>query len=410
MASVRPAKRVFFPLDEQLALLPGQLTPLLQDHLTHLSTWMPFAKAARMLERFTGVSVSKATAQRHTEAVGIAYEAVQLAEVEHIEQDWPEVAAGPEKIVLGVDGAFVPLLHGEWAEVKTLVVGEVGEPVEVKGERVVLTHSLSYFSRLSEAETFQRLTLGELYRRRLETAAQVAAVSDGAEWIQGFVDYHCPEALRILDFPHAAERICQIGEVVLGAGYASLTAWQTRQLHHLKHTGPADLVANLTSFAAEHLTDELIAENLAYLNKRVMQLQYPTFQAQGWPIGSGIAESANKLVVEARLKGAGMHWARPSVNPMLALRNAVCNDRWDEAWQQSTAQIMRVGLVRRAVQPKRVAAPEPAPALVPATPAAAVEPHSDLIAPSKPAVKHPWRRTNYATKARMAEAGVQARK
>jgi hypothetical protein len=86
-------------------------------------------------------------------------------------------------------------------------------------------------------------------------------------------------------------------------------------------------VANLTSFAAEHLSEELVAENLAYLAKRVAQMQYPTFQADGWPIGSGIAESANKLVVEARLKGAGMHWARASMHPMLSLRNAVCNDR-----------------------------------------------------------------------------------
>ncbi len=410
MASARAAKRAFFPLDEELALLPGQLTPLLQDHLAHLGSWMPFAQASTMLERFTHVLVSKSTAQRHTEAVGLAYEAVQLAEVERIEQDWPQVEEGPPKLVVGVDGAFVPVLQGEWAEVKTLVVAEVGEPVQVKGEQVVPTHSLSYFSRLSEAETFQRLTLGELYRRRLETASQVAVVSDGAEWIQGFVDYHCPEALRILDFPHAAERICQIGEVVLGAGHASLAAWQKRQLHHLKHSGPSDLLANLTSFAAQHLTTQLVAENLAYLEKRVAQMQYPTFQACGWPIGSGIAESANKLVVEARLKGAGMHWARPSVNPMLALRNAVCNDRWDEAWQQSTAQIQRVGLVRRAVQPKCVAAPEPAPALAAPIPAAAVEPHADLSAPSKPAAKHPWRRTNYATKARMAQAGVQARK
>jgi hypothetical protein len=410
MASARAAKRAFFPLDEELALLPGQLTPLLQDHLAHLGSWMPFAKAASMLERFTHVSVSKASAQRHTEAVGIAYEAVQLAEVEHIEQDWPEVGVGPEKLVLSVDGAFVPLLKGEWAEVKTLVVGEVGQPIEVKGEVVVETHSLSYFSRLSEAETFQRLTLGELYRRRLESARQVAAVSDGAEWIQGFVDYHCPAAIRILDFPHAAERICQIGSVVLGAGHASLTAWQTRQLHQLKHTGPSELVANLTSFAAEHLGDELVSENLAYLEKRVTQLEYPTFQADGWPIGSGCVESANKLVVEARLKGAGMHWSRASVNGLLALRNAVCNDRWEEAWQQSTAQIVRAGLVRRAVQPKRVAAPEGAPAHAAPVGVPAVEPYSDPSTPSKGVATHPWRRTNYATKARMAQAGVRARK
>ena len=36
--------------------------------------------------------------------------------------------------------------------------------------------------------------------------------------------------------------------------------------------------------------------------------------------------AAIEQIVEARLKGAGMHWERTNVNPMLALRNAVCND------------------------------------------------------------------------------------
>ncbi|HLX57377.1 MAG TPA: hypothetical protein VKR83_10155 [Ktedonobacteraceae bacterium] len=67
-------------------------------------------------------------------------------------------------------------------------------------------------------------------------------------------------------------------------------------------------------------------------------MQYPTYQEAGWPIGSGMVESANKLVVEARLKGAGMHWERQHVNLMLVLRNAVCNHRWQETWHASTAQ------------------------------------------------------------------------
>jgi hypothetical protein len=45
---------------------------------------------------------------------------------------------------------------------KTLVVGEVGAPIERDGESVVQTHTLSYFSRLAEAEAGERLTLGEL--------------------------------------------------------------------------------------------------------------------------------------------------------------------------------------------------------------------------------------------------------
>jgi hypothetical protein len=370
---------------------------------------MPFAKAAVLLACFSHTRVSESTAQRQTETIGMAYQAVQLAEVERIERDWPEVEAGPAKLVLSADGAMVPLLGGEWAEVKTMVVGEVGEAYERAGERVVPTHSLSYFSRLADAETFQRLTLGELHRRRLETAAQVAAVSDGAEWIQHFVDYHCPAARRILDFPHAAERVCQIGEVVLGAGHASLAAWQKRHLHQLKHTGPSDALAALRTFAADQLDVPVVAENLAYLDKRLDQMQYPSFQAEGWPLGSGMVESANKLVVEARLKGAGMHWTRASVNPMLTLRNAVCNDRWEEAWRESSAQIRQAGVVRRPVQPKRVAAPEPPASLTPPLAAPVVERPAAVDPPSKPAAPHPWRRTNYATKARMAEAKAEAK-
>ena len=370
---------------------------------------MPFAHAAQMLSSFTQVSMSESSAQRLTEAIGLAYEAVQLAEVERIERDWPAVPCGPDQVVLSVDGAFVPVVHGEWAEVKTLVVGEVDHPTVGDGKTVVSTHSHSYFSRVAQAELFQRLTFGELYRRQVETAEQVASVSDGAEWIQGFIDFHAPTARRILDFPHAAQRICQIGEAVLGAQHASLRAWQTRQLHELKHHGAAGVLESLRSFAAAQLTDELVAENLAYLEKRAVQMQYPLFQAEGWPIGSGMVESANKLVVEARLKGAGMHWSRASVNGLLALRNAVCNDRWAEAWQQSVAQIGRVGMCRRPMQPKSEAAVEPAGPAPAASPVLPIMRPSDVGVQRKPPAEHPWRRRNYATKAAIALAGSQAK-
>lgn len=409
MDIVRTVAKGFFPLDDQLALLPGRLTPLLQDHLAHLGTWMPFAKASALLECFTGTHISESSAQRFTETIGVAYEAVQLAEVERIERDWPEVEAGPDKLVLSVDGAFVPVLHGEWAEVKTLVVADVGEPKLVDGKTVIPTHGHSYFSRLAEAEAFQRLTFGELYRRRVETAEQLAAVSDGAEWIQSFITFHAPSATRILDFPHAAQRICQIGEAVLGVEHASLRAWQTRTLHQLKHQGPSGVLKSLRSFAAGQLTKDVVSENMAYLEKRVAQLAYPSFQSQGWPIGSGMVESANKLVVEARLKGAGMHWSRTSVNPLLALRNAVCNDRWAEAWQQSAAHIRHSGVKRRPVEPKRKVAATPAEMVEACAPAVAKPKADDLITPPKPGANHPWRRTYQATKMRIQEQQRKAR-
>ena len=408
MAIVRPVRKAIFPLDKQLALLPGCLTPLLQEQLTRLGTWMPFAKAAALLASFTRTQVSESTAQRQTESVGLAYQTMQLAEVEHIEKEWPEVAAGPDKLVLSVDGAFVPVVRGEWVEVKTLVVGEVGDATLVDGQLLVPTHSQTYFSRVAEAEEFQRLTFAELYRRHLEAVEHIAFVSDGAEWIQGFIDFHAPEARRILDFPHAAQPICQIGEAVLGAEHASLRAWQTRKLHQLKHHGPTGVLDNLRSFAAAHLSMGVVAENLAYLEKRVAQMQYPTFLSEEWPIGSGMVESANKLVVEARLKGAGMHWSRLSVNPLLALRNAVCNDRWAEAWQQSAAHIRRCGVQRRPVEPKQKSTATPTEVVCAPAPAADVE-VVEQVRERKPAANHPWRRTYQATKARSVQEQRKAR-
>ena len=69
--------RVFSPLDEELALLPGSLFPRHQEGLVRLSSWMPFGKAAQLLQDLLEVSCSKATARRHTQAAGAAYVALQ---------------------------------------------------------------------------------------------------------------------------------------------------------------------------------------------------------------------------------------------------------------------------------------------------------------------------------------------
>ena len=197
-------------------MLPGQLTPRLQQSVVRLGTWMPFAQAADALEFFTGVRVSEPTVRRVTEGSGAAYVAVQTAAVETLEQTLPPAPVGPPVQLLSVDGAMVPLIHKEWAEVKTLALGTVGAPVLERGQWVVHTGELSYFSRLADAESFGRLALVETHRRGTETAHTVCAVSDGAEWIQGFVDLHRPDAVRILDFPHALGYVAQAGHAVYG--------------------------------------------------------------------------------------------------------------------------------------------------------------------------------------------------
>jgi len=322
----------FFPLDEELELLPGKLTPQAHEELVRLAGWMPFEKAVELFGDFTGIVVSKGVGRNCAEQAGAAYVEMQTEEAAYLEQKTPPAPAGADKLQISADGAMVPLLHGVWAEVRTLVIGEVQAPVCERGEWVVHTRNLSYFSRKVNAQEFGRLAVVEIQRRGVENAQAVAAVMDGADWEQGFTDYHCPGATRILDFAHAGEHVNAIGEWLYGEHTPESQAWLRDRLHRLKHEGPDHLLSEFEKLHRKRPTAEVISSNLAYLEKRKAQMQYPLFQAQGWPIGSGMVESGNKLVVEARLKGAGMHWAATSVNPMLALRNILCSGRWKEDW------------------------------------------------------------------------------
>jgi len=395
--------RPFFPLDEQLALLPGGLMPFMHECLVRLGAWMPFEKAAQFLFEMLGVVVSPATATRCTEAAGAAYVQLQTQEADQIERTAPPAPKGADKMVVSADGAMVPLRQGEWGEVRTLAVGEVALAKADREEGH--THHITYFSRLVDAKRFEHLSLVEIQRRGLEHSRQVAAVMDGADWLQSFVDYHCPQAVRILDFPHAAQRITQVGQTLLGEATPQASQWIGERLHQLKHQGPDQLLDELRQLQAHHPQVDLLSENLAYLEKRVRQMNYPHFQQQGWPIGSGMVERGNKLVVEARLKGAGLHWQRANVNPMLGLRNIVCSDRWSTEWpliarqlrQEARARRQRSREQRRLAKSPPVIPPAPAVSPQEAPMEQIEEPVQQLPQPPKergsrkPAANHPWR-------------------
>ncbi len=152
---------LFSPLDEQLGLLDGGLTPRVEETLVRLSSWMPYEAARELLEELLGVQVSKATTRRATLHTGQAALVVWEAQVERLKQEAPQAPVGAEKQALSGDGAMVHLVGGEWAEVKTLAMGEVTR--NQRGE--FCTQHLSYCSRLGAAAKFEEAPLLETHRR-----------------------------------------------------------------------------------------------------------------------------------------------------------------------------------------------------------------------------------------------------
>lgn len=172
----------------------------------------------------------------------------------------------------------------------------------------------------------------------------------------------------------------------------------------LKQRGPKPVLRWLRSVVRALDPGSRAHEDLAYVDKREALMQDPRYQADGWPIGSGMVESANTRVVQARLKGSGMPWAPSHVNPLLALRSAVCSDRWGDAWQIASSrtqqQVQKRRLARihqrqqqigarfflsgmRFLRPKHC---DPAPTRVPTSPSLPKLVHG------RPPASHPWKR------------------
>jgi hypothetical protein len=156
----------------------------------------------------------------------------------------------------------------------------------------------------------------------------VAAVQDGAPWRHGFVDLHRPDAVRLLDWPHAAQHRSAVAEAVFGVPTPRAGRVAERLRRWLWEEGPDRVVAVLAGWARADPDRPGLATAVAYFRERRAPLADPAVRAPGWPVGSGATESGHKPGMQARMKRAGRRWARAHVTPLLALSLLEHNGRW----------------------------------------------------------------------------------
>lgn len=378
--------------------------------MTRLGTKMTFDEAEEEVWYSHRTHISEPTVRRTTYRHGRAAEAVARQAVERLEAEAPESKALPQQLAISADGCLIHLTNGEWREIKGVAVGTF-ETQWQSGtwESQVKSKEISYFTRSYRVREFERYALAELYRRGLDNAIVIAAINDGSEWIQAFIDYHCPTAVRIIDFPHAAGYVANAGRAIWGEGTEAFQAWFERAVHQMKHKPPQRTVAELRLLRQKARSDEqaaIVDQALFYLQTRLAMIDYAYFRRCGYPIGSGAVESGHKVVVQRRFKQAGMRWADHNVDPLLALRDLLCNKRWDEGWQQIVAQQQQQRQTRRLQTAQAKQSPPSEPVTFAALKAAGRLPqaHAPDEQPTtdaksrRPADDHPWRKGIWPTK------------
>ena len=77
---------------------------------------------------------------------------------------------------------------------------------------------------------------------------------------------------------------------------------------------------------------EEIRKVLGYFRNNRRRMNYYHLAEEGYPIGSGEVEAANKMLVTHRLKRSGQRWGRDGGQGVLAFRALLKSDRFDRAW------------------------------------------------------------------------------
>jgi hypothetical protein len=328
-------KGVFFPLDHRLKLSKHVWSPQTIQQAVRLAVEIPsHRRAAEAFSELTGVGISKSSLQRLCEQAGGKLVAKQNAEAKamvevpkHDEVVRRKVVL-PDSEVMSVssDGVMVCLRKEGWKEVKVASVSAV----EQTNEGPTLKQH-SYRAGLWEASLYGQHLWTETCRRGLEKARTVVCVSDGAIWIWNLMFMCFAVRVEILDWWHAVQRLWTIANARLAPDAA--IAWVAAQQQRLAHTDLRHVIRQVRLLypRATPLPSE-VRQAVAYLFANRHRMRYRLFRQAGYPIGSGTVESACKVVVQQRMKQAGMRWSRPGAQAMLALRSTLLSNRWHHEW------------------------------------------------------------------------------
>jgi hypothetical protein len=305
------------------------------------ATQPSFEVAAETYGRLTGGCMSTTTLWRLTQEVGQGVQAVQEAEEEaalRIREPRDGVPLHDpiaEHANVSLDGTTVLTRERGYREVKGVAVS----CVEKDGEGVRLDRH-SYRARRCNKEEFERVQWAEACRRGVSAARDVSSVNDGAPWIWDIVLTCYPEAVEILDWPHATQHLWKAGWAAYGEGTDQAQEWVKAREGALWE---GDVTAVQQALGRLSVQEEEQAEKVrqvqGYMTTHAHRMGYARFRAEGRPIGSGTIESGCKNVIGWRMKRGGARWSEEAVNRMLALLGEIHSRRWNEAWQRAQGLI-----------------------------------------------------------------------
>lgn len=300
---------------------------------------MSFGETQENIKRYLGIEISESVITQIAEFYGnkIHQNDINNAEriYENYEQHIPDIKKNEKKdcnLNIMADGSMLSIRTKEglcWKENKLgLVYKDNNQIKRIDGKNIITEKE--YISYLGSVETFKKLLFKTAINNGYGTTKNTIFIADGAPWLWNICDELFPDSVQILDYYHLSENIYKYAKHLFPNDETEIKKWAETALKEVKEDNIDALIDRLPDIDYSKEENQDIPNLKGYLLTNKNRVNYKEYKKQGYCIGSGAIESANRKVIQQRLKQSGMHWSPKGGQSIASLRVKYCSDKWNE--------------------------------------------------------------------------------
>jgi hypothetical protein len=222
-----------------------------------------------------------------------------------------------------VDGSYLMTRPDGWKEAKLGRVFKAEDNYAVSEKRNTIKTS-NYVAHIGECTDFL-----EKFSPTIAHLSCLVCIADGAVWFWKWLSDCHPDAVQILDFFHAYEKICQWSLTVI-KDKSHRDQWNTSMKELLLNDEVTEVTIQIQNTDCQGDSLEKRQALLTYLENNSARMTYKTFSEKGYLIGSGAMEAAHRNVIQQRMKRSGQRWTIQGGQQVLNLRTNYLSNQWDK--------------------------------------------------------------------------------
>jgi hypothetical protein len=359
-------ERAVSPMELRAGIIEGRWTPLAARQATWVVAHLTPQEGEDLFKMLGGMKPSKSSLDRLPKQLGGRWEQSRVKFEQKLRAE-EKIPAEAVTMAVSLDGVMVPMKDGERAQ-KRAQAEESGRLTRgPSGYAEAGCATVSFFNR--ECERLKTIRIGRMPEGKKATLKQMLseevrwvlekrpdleliALADGARDNWDYLDQQFPQAIPVVDFYHAAERLKAAVEAAYGETNpkARTQFGKLRQVLLEERRGVEKVIRALVHLRNAHPRSRVIERELWYFRRNRQRMCYAELRAKGYPIGSGVVEAACKTLVTQRMKRSGMRWRHAGGQAILTLRALAQSDRFERGWNLvATTYRNKVSLPRNVV-------------------------------------------------------------